>query len=212
MIVIAGDKKKEIDKQSFENLCKKFQKVILDVGTGDGRFIYKNALKDEKTLYIGMDPADQQLKIFSKKVNKKRLNNSLFVLGSIENTPPELFSNIDKISINLPWGTLLEKIVKSENSSVNNLYNLLKDQGEIEVIFGYLPELEPNETKRLDLPKINGEIGVQQTFSSFKRHFNIIEMLRLTKKDLGKLETTWAKKLKFGNDRDIYKIVLKKIS
>lgn len=212
MIFITGDKRQEIDKKSFENFCSKFEKVILDIGTGDGRFVFKNALKDVKNLYIGMDPAEQQLKIFSKKVNKKRLNNSLFIVGSIENTPPELFSLIDRIFINLPWGTLLEKIVKSENSSVKNLHNLLKDEGEIEVIFGYLPELEPSETKRLDLPKINGDFDVQQIFSSFKKHFTIVEMLRLNKKDLGKLETTWAKKLRFGNDRDIYKIVLKKIS
>jgi 16S rRNA (adenine(1408)-N(1))-methyltransferase len=212
MIVITGDKKQEIDKQSFENLCKKFEKAILDIGTGDGRFVLKNALKDKKNLYVGMDPAEKQLKISSKKVNRKRLSNSLFILGSIENTPPELFSLIDKIFINLPWGTLLEKIVKSENSSVKNLYDLLKDEGEIEVIFGYLPELEPSETKRLDLPKISSEVDVQQIFSSFKKHFTIVEMLRINKKDLGKLETTWAKKLKFGNDRDIYRIILKKIS
>lgn len=212
MIVITGDKKQEIDKQSFENLCQKFEKVVLDIGTGDGRFVLKNALKNKKNIYVGMDPAEKQLKISSKKANKKRLGNSLFILGSIENTPPELFSLIDKIFINLPWGTLLEKIVKSENSSVKNLYDLLKDEGEIEVIFGYLPELEPSETKRLDLPKISGELDVQQIFSSFKKHFTIVEMLRINKKDLGKLETTWAKKLKFGNDRDIYKIILKKIS
>jgi 16S rRNA (adenine(1408)-N(1))-methyltransferase len=212
MIVISGDKKQEIDKESFGNLCKKYEKVILDIGTGDGRFVFKNALKDKKNLYIGMDPAEKQLKISSKKVNRKRLGNSLFILGSIENTPLELFSLIDKIFINLPWGTLLEKIVKSENSSVKNLYDLLKDEGEIEVIFGYLPELEPSETKRLDLPKISGELDVQQIFSSFKKHFTIVEMLRINKKDLGKLETTWAKKLKFGNDRDIYRIILKKIS
>ena len=212
MIVIKGDKKQEIDKKSFENLCKKFEKVILDIGTGDGRFVFENALKDGKNLYVGMDPAEQQLKIFSKKVNRKRLSNSLFVLGSIENTPPELFSVIDRIFINLPWGTLLEKIIKSENSSVKNLHDLLKEGGEMEVIFGYLPELEPSETRRLDLPKISGELDVQKIFSSFKKHFTVIEMQRLSKKDLGKLETTWAKKLKFGNDRDIYKIVLKKIS
>ena len=37
-------------------------------------------------------------------------------------------------------------------------------------------------------------------------------MKRLLKDELEKIETTWAKKLKFGKDRFIYKIVLRKIA
>ena len=211
MIVITGDKKNELDKETFRNMCGKYEKVILDLGTGDGRFVFKNALKNKSTLYIGLDPAEKQIQIYSKKSNRRRLNNALYVLGSLENLPEELYSTVNKIFINLPWGTLLEKIVKSNEIYIEELSTILKKDGDIEIIFGYLPELEPSETERLSLPLIENESDVLKTFSTFKKTFEVIEMKRLLKEDLDKIETTWAKKLKFGKDRFIYKIVLRKI-
>lgn len=72
--------------------------------------------------------------------------------------------------------------------------------------------MEPSETERLNLPKIENESDVLKAFSTFKKMFEVVEMKRLLKGDLDKIETTWAKKLKFGKDRFIYKIVLKKIT
>ena len=212
MIVITGDKKNELDKETFRNMCGKYEKVILDLGTGDGRFVFKNALKNKSTLYIGLDPAEKQIQIYSKKSNRRRLKNALYVIGSLENLPDELYSTVDKIFINLPWGTLLEKIVKSNETYIRELSTILKKDGEIEIIFGYLPELEPSETERLDLPVIENESDVLKAFSTFKKIFEVIEMKRLLKDELEKIETTWAKKLKFGKDRFIYKIVLRKIA
>lgn len=212
MIVVTGDKKNEISKETFRNVCGKYEKVILDLGTGDGRFVFKNAIKNKSTLYIGLDPAEKQIQIYSKKSNRRRLKNVLYVIGSLENLPEELYSTVDKIFINLPWGTLLEKIVKSNETYTNELFKILKKNGEIEIIFGYVPELEPSETERLGLPVIENESDVLKAFSTFKKIFEVIEMKRLLKEDLDKIETTWAKKLKFGKDRFIYKIVLRKIA
>jgi len=212
MIVITGDKKNEINESSFKDVCAKHNKIILDLGTGDGIFVYKNALKNKDNLYIGLDPAEKQIKIYSKKSNRRRLKNTLYVLGSLEKMPEELYSTIDKVFVNLPWGTLLEKIVKSNEAYTEELSKILKAGGEIEVVFGYLPELEPSETERLGLPKIENESDVLKAFSTFKKMFEVIEMKRLLKEDLERIETTWAKKLKFGKDRFIYKIVLKKIT
>ena len=112
MKIVIGNKKSELSKTDLENLTKKFDKTALDIGTGDGRFIYEKAIKNPKNLYIGIDPAENQLKIYSKKANRKKLQNAIFAIGSIENLPPELLSSIDELYINLPWGTLLEKMVK----------------------------------------------------------------------------------------------------
>ncbi len=212
MIVITGDKKNEMDKNSLREMCSKHKKVILDLGTGDGRFVYKNALKNKNSLYIGLDPAEKQIQIYSKKANRRRLKNALYILGSLEKIPEELLSSTDKIFVNLPWGTLLEKIVRSNETYTKRLSKILKNDGEIEIIFGYVPELEPSETERLNLPKIENESDVLKAFSTFKKMFEVVEMKRLLKVDLDKIETTWAKKLKFGKDRFIYKIVLKKIA
>jgi len=210
MITLKGGKKVEIPSNQFKEILNNFETVVLDIGTGDGRFIYKNALKQPKTLFIGMDPLASQMSTYSSKINRKKLDNTLLVLGSIENIPTNLFSCIDRIYINLPWGSLLEKIVKAENIHIKNIHSLLKKEGTLETVFGYDPEHEPTEVGRLDLPNIISKEDVEKILSNFREYFEIIELSRLSKKELGDMDTTWAKKLKFGKDRVIHRLILKK--
>jgi 16S rRNA (adenine(1408)-N(1))-methyltransferase len=210
MKVIIGNKKGELSRTDIENLAKNFDKTVLDIGTGDGRFVFEKAIKNPKNLYIGIDPAENQLKIYSKKANRKKLQNTVFAIGSIENLPPELFSLIDELYINLPWGTLLEKMVKMNELTAGNLSSITKKDGKMEIVFGYVPKFEPSETERLDLPDITEKENLEKILNSFSRYFEITELRELDKKELGDLETTWAKKLKFGKDRKIHKITFNK--
>jgi 16S rRNA (adenine(1408)-N(1))-methyltransferase len=210
MIILEGGKKVKIPPNQIKEILNKFETIVLDIGTGDGRFIYKSALKQPKTLFIGMDPLTSQMSAYSSKINRKKLDNTLLVIGSIENIPTDLFSYVDKIYINLPWGSLLEKIIKAENTHIREINSLLKQNGEVEIIFGYDPEHEPTEVQRLELPSIISKKDVEKLLSNFKEYFEITELSRLSKNELGKIDTTWAKKLKFGKDRIIHKIILKK--
>ncbi len=211
MVVVIGNKKVKISAGDFRNLAKNFDRVVLDIGTGDGRFVYKNALKNPTTLFIGMDPAEKQLEIYSKKAIRKKLKNALFVVGSIENTPTELFDSVNKIFITLPWGTLLENIVKTNEKLLKNLWGMLKNSDDLEIIFGYVPELEPSETERLNLPNIDADFIKGEFIPSFEKlGFQLKIFTKVEKKELGKTETTWAKKLKFGKERKIYKTTFSK--
>jgi len=211
MIVVLGNKRVEMSRENFEKTLEKYKSVELDIGTGDGRFVYKNAIINSSTLFVGIDPAEKQLEIYSKKAVRKKLTNTLFVISSVENIPSELFGTATKIHITLPWGTLLENIVKPNDKFLQTLKNLLGKTGDLEIIFGYIPELEPSETKRLSLPDIDEnfiKISVIQAFEDF--NFHLVNMNELSKKDVGNLETTWAKKLRFGRDRRIYKLAFSK--
>ena len=210
MFIVKGNKKKEMSEQEFESLSKNFGSVVLDIGTGDGKFVYKNASKDKNTLFIGIDPVERQLRTFSKKSNRKRLENTLFVLGSADTIPSELFSCIDKIIIILPWGTLLEKVIKGDREFLEDLNRLLKVSGGIEIYLGYSPELEPSETKRLELPPINEDFIHENIVPQYSPYFSLEVLEKMNKKNLDEVGSSWAKKLKHGNDRDIFKMVFRK--
>lgn len=211
MRIVYGNKIKELMGQDFSEFVGKYPVVYMDLGTGDGRFVYKNALSNPTTLYIGIDPAEKQLEIYSKKSLKGKVDNVLFVVGSFELLPEELYGSSDRLSINLPWGTLLENIVKPTQTGVEKLLKLLKEQGTLEMILGYAPELEPTETKRLNLPQINLGFIKSEIVPSFEKYgFKCEDVTELEKSELKNIETTWAKKLNFGKDRKMFRLLFSK--
>jgi hypothetical protein len=108
----------------------------------------------------------------------------------------------------LPWGTLLQSIVKPPKKSVEKIKSLLKKTGEAEMIIGYNKEFEPSETDRLKLPKINGrliETSIKPVFE--KEGLELTNWREVPKGELKNLETTWGKKLGFaGKERPIFQL------
>jgi 16S rRNA (adenine(1408)-N(1))-methyltransferase len=213
MKIVKGNNLIELTKEEFKKLREHFECTHIDIGTGDGRFIYKSALRNKKTLFIGIDPSQKQIEIYSKKSCKKRLSNTLFVLSSIEQLPTELFGIADYVQIWFPWGTLLEYIAKPDLNMVYKITNLLKNNGQLEIVFGYDEKLEPAATKKhnleqLDTLTVNEKIAAAFKYSSVK----ITRLKELKKAELRKRESTWGKRLSYGKDRPVYMMQFKKIA
>ncbi len=212
MKIVKGNKTIELNSAEFKSFIAEFPYIHIDLGTGDGRFVYENALKDRAGLYIGIDPAEKQLKEYSIKAVKKKLENALFVVASVELLPKEFGSVADKVSIILPWGSLLEKIANPEEVWARNITDMLKPDGELELLFGYAPNLEPSEVERLNLPFLSLELVKDQIIPSFTRlgGMKLQEFRELLKEQLKSYPTSWAKKLTYGRDRVIYSLLFKR--
>jgi tRNA G46 methylase TrmB len=74
--IVVGNKIEKINKQKFEEITSKYPRIEIDLGAGDGRFAYKSAVSKKDTLFIGIDSAEKQLEIYSKKTVKERLRQS----------------------------------------------------------------------------------------------------------------------------------------
>ncbi len=88
--------------------------IVLDIGTGDGRFVYRCARQNPKKFYIGIDATPRPLEKVSEKIHRKPskggLSNLLFIQAAVEDLPPELDGVADEIHIHLPWGSLLRTV------------------------------------------------------------------------------------------------------
>ncbi|OGC45374.1 hypothetical protein A2V49_00770 [candidate division WWE3 bacterium RBG_19FT_COMBO_34_6] len=207
MKIIKGKKILEITDLEFENIIKNFQKVYLDIGTGDGKFVYKNALEEKYILWVGLDPSQKQLEIFSKKINRKKMTNCLLILGSIEILPVELNGKIDKIFVNYPWGSLLQAIIIPSREIIQSFRNLLKPNGILEITFGYAKDHEPSETVRLNLPELSQDIIQKEIIPKYE--FENLKLIGFNPNvDSG--NSTWAKKLLHGRPRTFYKLSFEK--
>lgn len=186
-----------------------FDRVEVDVGTGDGRFVYVHARKNPGIFYIGIDPVAENMFEYasksSQKPSKGGLTNVLYVVAAAEDLPKELSNVADKIYVTLPWGSLLEGIIKGNQIILGNLSNITKRQAEFEFCFTYDVLHEANEILKRELPiitldYIKGDIANKYTDCGFR----LEEVNLLTQRELRLYPTTWAKRLGFGKMREVF--------
>lgn len=212
MKVITGKSIKDLDKNEIENILKVYKKVEIDLGTGDGRYVYKNAKVNHETLFIGIEPIQKQLENYSRKSQKENISNALYILGSIEYFPEELIGIADKLTIILPWGSLLQSITNPNYEKTSLISSILKSNGVCEIILGYSQEHEPTETERLELQNLSEDYLKSTVIPMFgKNNLHLTEIKSLGKSDLKSIESTWSKKLSFGNDRPLYQLKFRKM-
>ena len=188
---------------------KKHNKTIIDLGTGDGRFVFKSAQANPNNLYIGIDPSEKQLQAYSKKINTNRLENAKLLVGSLKNLPEQIKGTADVLYVFLPWGTLLQNIVKPTNESSQRFASVLKKPATMEILLGYDPKSEPSESTRLELPELTKNYLLDEPIKIFELNgFKLVSLEQIDKKQLDNIETTWGKKLRFGKNRPLFMIKL----
>lgn len=202
MFVVKGHKIEKISLAELASVVEGFDKVVVDLGTGDGKFVYKNALKNPNVFYIGIDPSQKQLEVSARDVQRKKLKNILLVLASIEKLPEELIGLVDEVFVNFPWGSLLETFAKPIEENLKKVEGILRKGGRIQVILGYNEGLEPTETGRLGLSELSNEYieGILQPKYA-ENGLKIEKFGRLEEFDNKPkmAETSWKKRLVLGS-------------
>lgn len=207
MKVLKGNKLIKITRSEFLSLIKTFSRVEIDFGTGDGRFVYKNATNNLATLYIGIDTSQKQMMKYSREIQRKKLNNVILVLGSLEILPKEIYGFANIVSIHFPWGSLLKAVTQPIRSDLIRLSKLLKTGGIIKIILGYEKKFEPGETQRLKLPELDLNYIRENVIPVFQTiDLQNIKLEEIQKNELKEIESTWSKKLSFGKTRRIFKL------
>ena len=72
MKCVKGNKIIEIDKNELDQLVNAYEETVIDLGTGDGRFVYKNASANPKALFIGIDTLAVNMAEYSKRSEFRR--------------------------------------------------------------------------------------------------------------------------------------------
>ncbi|HSK98676.1 MAG TPA: hypothetical protein VK891_18760, partial [Euzebyales bacterium] len=119
MRVVEGRKLVDMDGQAFARLAGRHERVVVDLGTGDGLFAYRRAVSDPATLYVGCDAiADNMVPVSQRsRRNAARggVDNLLLVVASVEQPPDELRGVAAQVSCVLPWGRLMAGLVTGED-------------------------------------------------------------------------------------------------
>ena len=189
--------------------------VIIDIGTGDGRFVYQSARQNPNKFYIGIDPNARPLEKISEKIHRKPAKggapNVLFIQAAVEDLPSELNGVADEVHVHFPWGSLLRAVATGETTVLANLRRICAPGALLEIVIGLDPARDQTEIERLGLTSLSIEFIDQQLVPNYRAAgFEAIEHGIIAASG-PKINTSWAKRLHGNEQRNITYLIARAI-
>jgi 16S rRNA (adenine(1408)-N(1))-methyltransferase len=167
--------------------------VIIDIGTGDGRFVYQSARRNPNKFYIGIDPNTRPLKKISEKIHRKPAKggapNVLFIQSAVEALPEELNGVANEVHVHFPWGSLLRAVAVGDIEVMRSLRRVCAEGALLEVVIGIDPVRDKSEIERLGIKAEFIDDALVENYRA--AGFEIVE----TGLSSQSLDTSWAKRL-----------------
>ncbi|MBI3170182.1 MAG: class I SAM-dependent methyltransferase [Chloroflexi bacterium] len=188
METIRGKTSLNMDSTELHARLANYNRIALDLGTGDGKFAFCHAENFPSHYIIGIDACRENLHEFS----RANLPNLLYVIASAQSLPHELHGLVSHVTINFPWGSLLRSLLENDTRVMCGLESILGSGAQLEVRLngGALSEAGWNL-----------EEGAERIFENLEMAGWRLETPETM--DLHALRTfpsTWAKRLAFGRD------------
>ena len=194
---------------SFDNLSGLIAGgVIVDIGTGDGRFVYRKARENPAKFYVGIDANAKPLEKISMKATRRPAKggaaNVVFVQAAIENLPEELNDTADEIHIHFPWGSLLRAIAIGEGAVLRSLNRISTPGCLLEVVIGIDRTRDGAEVERLNLPSLSADYLKNVLAPNYETFgFFVRESGPVSPGDWAHLQSSWARRLKRNDQRQV---------
>ena len=190
--------------------------VIVDIGTGDGRFVYQSARQNPTKLYIGIDPNARPLEKISEKIHRKPAKggapNVLFIQAAVEDLPSELNGVADEVHVHFPWGSLLRAVATGDITVLENLRRICAPEALLEIVIGLDPARDQTEIERLDLTPLCIDFIDQELVPKYRAAgFETIERGIIAASDWPEFNTSWAKRLHGNEQRNITYLIARAI-
>jgi 16S rRNA (adenine(1408)-N(1))-methyltransferase len=190
--------------------------VIVDIGTGDGRFVYQSARQNPNKFYIGIDPNVKPLEKISEKIHRKPSKggspNVLFIQAAVEDLPPELDGVADEVHVHFPWGSLLRAFATGDVDLLRNIRRICSPGALLEVVIGLDPVRDRSEIERLALLNVTPEV-IDQTLAPryAAAGFEIFERGSRPATEWPEFNTSWAKRLQGNEHRPITYLIARAV-
>ena len=188
METIRGRKSLELDFNGLMDRLANYKRITLDLGTGDGRYVRTLAEEHPDWFIIGVDSCRENLREHS----QVKLQNMLFVIASVQNLPTELNGLFSQVTVNFPWGSLLESLLSNDSNLICGLKSVSRSTASIDLRLNGGALAEAGTTL---------EAGTQKIYDNLIRSgWQIERPVVINANALRSFPTTWAKRLAVGRD------------
>lgn len=186
METVRGKTSLDLDLNGLTDRLTNYNRIILDLGTGDGLYVHYLAGNFPDSFVIGVDACRENLREYS----RAKLPNALFVIASAQNLPQELNGVVSHITINFPWGSLLESLLTGDSMLMRRLELISRSTTSIEVRLNGDALVEQGWTL---------EAGADQIYDNLiQTGWQVKTPKLINAHALRDFPTTWAKRLAFG--------------
>jgi 16S rRNA (adenine(1408)-N(1))-methyltransferase len=175
----------------------------VDVGTGDAHFAYHLASDRPDWLIVGLDALDEPMGEIAYRAGRKPARggrpNLVLVRAAVEALPAGLERIADEVHVVLPWGALLEGIVRAAPAVVAGIAALSRPGARVEMTLNGEIWLDSTPARYEDLPVATPEYVAETIEPEFRRAGIDLDPARyLTASEAKSLPSTWARRLGHG--------------
>lgn len=188
METIRGKTSLDLDARGFAERIGGYNRITLDLGTGDGRYVRALAEGHPDQFVIGLDASRENLR----KHSRLKIQNMLFVIASAQALPPELSGLVSHITINFPWGSLLASLLVGDLKLINGLASLSRPDASIEL------RLNGGALAEAGWSLERGTAEIQSNL--LQAGWRVQAPAPMDAQALRSFPSTWAKRLAFGRD------------
>lgn len=188
MEIIRGKQASFMDAAALTAVTEDYTSVHLDLGTGDGRYVAHQAVAQPRHFVIGLDACRENLV----EVSRRAPGNSLFVIANALDLPDELDGMADSLSINFPWGSLLEGLLLADSPLWRSLLRATRPGTRLDV------RLNGGALAEAHWSLETGAVQIRRLLIG--QGFAVQAMKSLSAGDLKAFPTSWARRLAFGRD------------
>jgi hypothetical protein len=179
-----------------------YRDILIDLGTGDGRFALDAARQKPGLFVIGVDACRENLRSASRAAP----GNVLFAIANIVNPgctlPEEISGRASLVTINFPWGSLRDALLSAEQPLLDGLRAMMQPGARLEVRL--------NASALAEVGWEPDEAGSQVAQTLVAAGFRVRAPQALNAPDLRSLPTTWAKRLAFSRRPQAISILARK--
>jgi len=190
---IQGRRAVRIDPPALGDRLAGYREVLLDLGTGDGRFVRQMAAECPARFAIGVDACRENLRTNSRTAPA----NALYLIADARALPCALDQRATHITINFPWGSLLSGLLAGEAALLERIAAVTRP--------GALLELRLNGGSLAEAGWELADGSEQVRQSLHMAGFCMRTAIALGPHELRACPTTWARRLAYGRDpRGLY--------
>ena len=202
--VLAGKKLTDLDPAEWAKTLAAAERVLVDVGTGDARTAYRQAVAHPEWLVVGIDPAWQRMTETAVRAARKPAKggapNLVLVNSAIETVPAPLHAVADEVTVLMPWGKLLRGVVLGEADVLSGLRAVAKPGAPLEISIGTSIWRDPIPLEIRDLPELTPETvestGLADRLAALG--WQVADVRLVPHTDLDTISSSWARRLGSG--------------